>query len=52
MTLQGSTLATPECGTAYEPSNPVSEQIDGSVGSGEKGRGGEGRAVSTRGEEI
>ena len=42
MTLQGSTLATPECGTAYEPSNPVSEQIDGSVGSGEKGRGGEG----------
>lgn len=52
MTLQGNTLASPECGTVYEPSNPVSEQINGGVGLGEEERGGEGSAVSARGKEI
>ena len=52
MTLQGNTLASPECGTVCEPSNPVSEQINGRVGWGEKGRGREGTAVSARGKEI
>lgn len=43
MTLQGNTLASPECGTVYEPSNPVFEQINGGVGWGREE--GEGRAL-------
>lgn len=46
MTLQGSKEASPECGTFYKPTNPVSEQINGGR---EIGRGGWALLVDKRG---